>query len=315
MIFTSFINKIAASALTLATAVVLFTSCNKDEPETNTVTDVVLKNNDFTILRAAVTRAGLADALRGGTITVFAPNDAAFRASGFPDVAAINAVSVSTLAAILQYHVLNTRIPAANIPTATNTPQPTLLSTNGTVYITKTATGVSVNGSRVTTADVPADNGVIHVIDRVLFPPAGDIVQTAIAEPQNFSLLVAAVTRAGAAVASALQSPTAITVFAPTNAAFISAGFSASAINAATPAALTRILTYHVVSGRVFSPLLSNGLTPATLLGATNTVRINLGAGVTVTGTGNGTNASNVIIRDVTATNGVVHVIDRVLLP
>lgn len=85
----------------------LFTGCKEETPAPNTVTDIVLTNNDFSILRAAVTRAGLADALKTGTLTVFAPNDAAFTASGL-SLATVNTLDVNTLKAVLQYHVLGT---------------------------------------------------------------------------------------------------------------------------------------------------------------------------------------------------------------
>ena len=307
--------RLLAFSLFAATSL-LFTSCKKDEPAvvvpvTNTITDIVLKNNDFTLLRAAVVRAGLADALKVGQLTVFAPNDAAFKAAGYADVAAINAIPVATLTSILQYHVINAKVLASAIPAAANTPQQSLLTTNGLLYVSKSGSNVSVNGKKVITADVAADNGVIHVIDGLLLPPTGDVVAAVVADPGNFSLLQAAVLRAG--IAGTLTSATAITVFAPTNQAFTDAGFTAAAIAAATPAALTRILTYHVVPGRVFSANLTDGVTPATLLGST--VKVNVGTGVTVTGQGNGTNASTVVKADVLTTNAVIHVINRVLLP
>ncbi|NID10846.1 fasciclin domain-containing protein [Fibrella aestuarina] len=295
---------------------VLFSSCKKDDTPvtTNTITDIVLTNNDFTLLRAAVQRAGLADALRGGSLTVFAPTDAAFRAAGYADVAAINAASVASLTSLLQYHVVGSRITAANIPAAQNTAVPSLLTTNGTLYVSKVGSNVSVNGRRVTTADVAADNGIVHVIDGVLIPPSGDVVAAVIGNPQNFSLLAQAVQRAGAGVITALQSTTAATVFAPTNQAFIDAGLSATAINATDPAVLARVLSYHVVPGRVFSTLLTDGVTPATLLGPT--VRVNVSsAGVTVTGQGNGTNAATVVSANNLTSNAVIHGINRVLLP
>ncbi|MEZ0484203.1 fasciclin domain-containing protein [Fibrella aquatica] len=295
----------------------LFSSCNDDDTPaatTNTITDIVLTNNDFTILRAAVQRAGLADALRGPNLTVFAPNNAAFIASNIPDVAAVNALSVEQLTRILTYHVVPSRIPAANVPAAQNTPVQSLLTTNGTLYVSKINNAVSVNGRRVATADVAADNGVVHVIDGVLMPPTGDVVAAVIADPQNFSLLAQAVQRAGTGVITALQSTTAATVFAPTNQAFIDAGFTSAAIGAADPAVLARVLSYHVVPGRVFSTLLTDGVTPATLLGPT--VRVNVsGTGVTVTGQGNGTNASTVTRANTLSTNAVIHTINRVLLP
>ncbi len=293
----------------------LFTSCKKDDSPvtTNTITDIVLANNDFTLLRAAVQRAGLADALRTGTLTVFAPTDAAFRAAGFADVAAINALPIATLTALLQYHVLPTTVRVADVAAAQNTRVQSLLATNGTLYVTKINNNVSVNGRTVTTADVAADNGVVHVINGVLIPPAGDVVATVGANPQSFSLLAAAVQRAGAGVLTALQSTTAATVFAPTNDAFISAGYSASAIAAADPALLTRVLSYHVLPGRLFSTQFTDGVTPATLLGLP--CGSTCCSSVTVTGQGNGTNAATVVGPNNVSTNAVIHVIDRLLLP
>lgn len=309
-------RRLLAGSFLLLTAI-FFSSCKKDDTvvTTNTITDIVNKNNDFTLLRAALVRANLTEALKTGSLTVFAPNDAAFKASGI-DLATINALPVATLTSILQYHVLGTRVLAAAIPTAVNTPQPTLLTTNGTVYVSKIGSAVSVNGKKVTTADVAADNGVVHVIDGVLIPPASDIITTVLADPASYSLLAAAVTRAGAGVVTALQSTTAATLFAPTNEAFIASGFGAAAIAAATPAALTRILSYHVVPGRVFSSQLADGLTVGTLLGATPTLKFGVTATtVTVLGAGNGTTTANVTSANNLATNAVIHKIDRVLLP
>lgn len=307
---------LVAGALLLSSAV--FVACNENSTPTaqpRTITDIVQTDSRFTILRAAVIKAGLADALRAGSLTVFAPTDDAFRNAGIQNV---DNLTAAQLTPILQYHVLNSRVPSANINTANNTPVQTLLSgPNGIVYVTKTsAGGVSVNGRTVTTADVAADNGVIHVIDGVLMPPAADLVTSVLGDPQNFSLLAAAVQRAGAGVVTALSSLTAGTVFAPTNQAFISAGLSATAIAAADPALLTRVLSYHVVPGRVFSTQLSNNLTTGTLLGATPVLTFGVtGNAVTVRGAGNGTNASNVTRANILTTNAVVHQIDRVLLP
>jgi uncharacterized surface protein with fasciclin (FAS1) repeats len=300
---------------------ILTTSCKNDPAPvvSNTITDIVSNNTDFTLLKAAVVRAGLADALKTGSLTVFAPNDAAFKASGFADVAAINAVPAATLKSILEYHVLGSKVSASAIPTAANTPQQTLLATNGKVFITKDASGVSVNGKKVITADVAADNGVIHVINGVLMPPAGsvvDLVTTSSSAP-SFTLLTQAVLRAG--IATTLASTTGVTIFAPTDAAFAAESITAATINALTPAQLTRILQYHIVPATVFSTNLTDGQSAPTLLtGATLKVGV-AAAGVTVTGAGNvtgtTTRASKVITPNILTTTGVVHVIDRLLLP
>jgi uncharacterized surface protein with fasciclin (FAS1) repeats len=301
----------AAGLLALMVPALLLTGCNDDDNNTQpeqSIAEVVNTNSDFSLLRAAVNRAGLANALNSGTLTVFAPNNAAFQAAGLTE-AAINAQAPEAVAAVLQYHVVNSRQTAASLPVAKNTAVTAL--NNGTLYVTKDGNNVSVNGARVVTADVSARNGVIHVIDKVLLPPAGNIVQIAAGNP-NFTFLVAAVQRAN--LAPVLSGTGPFTVFAPTNDAFINTTpfTTIEQIQAADPAALTAILTYHVVADRVFSPTLMAGNTTTVQGGNVN---VNLTNGVRVTGAGNGANASNVVLADIAATNGVIHVIDRVLLP
>ena len=312
---------LAASFFALAVAL---TSCKDEEnpittPVPQTIAQLVTSNSQFTLLSAAVTRANLGATLSGaGPFTVFAPSDAAFRAAGFADAAAINAVPVATLTNILLYHVVSGSVASSAIP-AGQTAQATALTTNGTAYITKASstsgTGVSINGARVVQADVAASNGVIHVIDKIILPPAGNILAVAQSDT-TLTYLVAAALRGGTAVTGALGGTTPLTVFAPTNSAFRAAGFSTiAAINAAPVATLTNILTYHVIPGaRAYSPTLTNGASIPTFQTGTVTIGVT-STGVTVLGKSNGTNASNVTTPDITATNGVVHKIDRVLLP
>jgi uncharacterized surface protein with fasciclin (FAS1) repeats len=166
-----------------------------------------------------------------------------------------------------------------------------------------------VNGIKVKSADIPASNGVIHVISKVLFPPTKTIAQIA-AGDTTFSLLLAAVVKAG--LAGAVSGPGKFTVFAPTNAAFRAAGFSTVAdINAASTDLITTVVKYHVITTNVFASDLTDGLTTASLQGGNLT--INLPAKVKITSSANP--ASNIIATDIVATNGVVHAIDRVLLP
>lgn len=293
-------------------------SCDDNDDDDMTQTDkniatLVSERSDLSLLRAAVTRANLGATLSGsGSFTVFAPTNDAFTAAGLGTEAAINAVPVETLRNILLYHVFTQKYAAANIPSGT-----TELTTasNSKAYVSKKSNGVYVNGAMVTTADINASNGVIHVINKVLMPPAGNIVQVAQGN-SNLSFLVAAVVRASEGstnVASVLSTTNGLTVFAPTNQAFINAGFtSIASIQAANPNTLANILTYHVISARVFSSDLTEGATPATLNGAN--VTITLSGGAKVKGNGN-PSASNITSTDIMATNGVVHVIDRVLLP
>lgn len=282
-----------------------------------TIYQTISWDPQYSYLTAAVNKAGLVDALnaRGKSeLTLFAPDNNAFIAAGFKTLADLKAVPDTTLKAVLLYHVLGSAVAADQIPLAANTPVNTL---NGKpVYVTRTSAGkVFVNGVSVVKANIECTNGIIHGINRVLIPSVGNIVQTAVANP-NLSLLVTAVLRASQGstnVAVVLSSAGPFTVFAPTNQAFMNAGFAnAAAINAADPNTLTSILTYHVLSGRIFSSDLSEGLKPATVNG--KTVTISLKNGPTVKGLGNRT-PSNIIQTDIVADNGVVHVIDQVLLP
>lgn len=298
-------------------SLIIFGSCAKDnegdhEPEASIAT-IVATNPDFSLLEAAVIRAGLLETLSAeGTLTVFAPDNGSFEAAGLGTEAAINAVPVEDLKRIILYHVLGQEYPADDIPMGT-----TALSTanNLKVFVTKNDKGVFVNGVQVKTADIMASNGVIHAIGKVLMPPSGNIVEVAQSN-SNLSFLVAAVVRASAGstdVAAVLSGAGPYTVFAPTNEAFMNAGFATIAdIQAADPNTLAGILTYHVVAGRVFSSDLSDGLMPETLNG--EKVTITLSGGAKVKGNGN-TSAANIILTDIVTTNGVVHVIDGVLLP
>ncbi|MDB5242312.1 MAG: fasciclin protein [Spirosoma sp.] len=305
--------------------ILTFTACkNKANeialPVPRTIPELLNSNSKFTLLSAALNRAGLATTLAGtGPFTLFAPTDDAFRAAGYADAAAINAAPTATLASILQYHLLNSSVGGSAITTGQSA-QATALATNGTVYLSKAAstsggTGLSINEGRVLQADVLASNGVVHIIDRVLMPPTGNILAIAQADT-SLSLLAAAALRGGAQVTSALGGTTPLTVFAPTNSAFRAAGFAnAAAINAAPIATLTNILTYHVIPGvRAYSPTLVNGATIPTFQTGTVTVGVS-STGLTVTGKGNGGTASKITTPDISATNGVIHKIDRVLMP
>lgn len=280
-----------------------------------TIAQIVNMSDDYKLLKLALSKTGLLDDLNGkGPFTVFAPDNKAFAAAGLPDAAAIAKFDKATLKSILLYHVIGSSIPAASIPAAANTPVKTLNGNN--VFVTKQDGKVSVNGAMVVRADIFASNGVIHAVDKVLIPPTGTIVDLAAGNP-NFSLLVEAVLWASTGsvpVLDILNGAGPLTVFAPTNAAFASAGLGdVNKIKAVAPDALANILAYHVISARVFSTNLVDGSKPITL--NTQTITIGLSGGPKVTGNGNGGNASNIIITDLVTTNGVVHAIDRVLLP
>ncbi|MBI1344377.1 MAG: fasciclin domain-containing protein [Terrimonas sp.] len=310
------------TGLMLAGFLLFMTSCKKDKndnPATNTITDVVVANSNFSLLKQAVVKAGLDATLNGaGPFTVFAPNDAAFAAAGI-DAAAINSLSSSDLQAILLYHTLGSEVKAANVPAG---PNAKVVTAGGdSVFVTKNANGVFVNGVQVIQADIAADNGVIHAIGKVLLPPSGNIVETAVAA--GLDSLVKAVLRATNAaggdpnLASTLSSAT-LTVFAPTNAAFtqLLGALSLNDINDIPVATLLAVLRYHVVGGRAFSSDLANG-SLAMLAGGNTTINLSngTGGGPSITGNGNSGSLSNIVATNIVCRNGVVHLIDRVLLP
>jgi len=274
----------------------------------------------FTALVAAADKAGLVPALSSSTsnLTVFAPTDAAFTSLatslGFASAnAMVAALDGPTLAKILQYHVLPTKKLAADL-VAGGATQDTLYTFGGAAatLALDTTSGVKITDevltqATVTTANVPASNGVIHVIDKVLVPPGVlNVVQMAQLNPA-FSTLVGAVVSAN--LQGALADPAAtLTVFAPTNDAFAAIASTVAGLNTTQ---LTTVLTYHVLGSQVLAADIPFGTPVATLSG--QNITINAGTPPTITDT-TATPAS-IVATDVRASNGVIHVIGKVLIP
>ena len=286
----------------------------------------VATDNGFTALVAAADKAGLVPALSdpGAGLTVFAPTDAAFDALatslGFADAnAMVAALDAATLAKILSYHVLPERKDAAALAAGGAT-QATLYNFPGTTPSTLTVdatSGVTVtdaayNTATVGPADVAASNGVVHVIDKVLVPPGVlTVVQMAQTNPA-FSILVEAVVSAD--LAGALSAAGPFTVFAPTNDAFAAAldELMLTKDELLASPSLASILTYHVVAGEVLAAdvvALPKPAAVTTLQGSTFTVGADLGI---TDGLGR---TASLLATDVIGSNGVIHVIDKVLLP
>ena len=255
-------------------------------------------------LVAALTQANLVTTLQGtGPFTVFAPTDQAFTDAGI-DLASFDTdAENATLVDILTYHVVSGSVASTALSDGL-----TATALNGDdVTFTVNAAGVQVNDANVVTADVATTNGIIHVIDKVLMPPADLVdIPTVATGTGNHTSLVAALTQAN--LVGTLQGTGPFTVFAPTDAAFTAAGIDLSSFDTdAENATLVDILTYHVVSGSVASTALSDGLTATALNGDDVTFTVNA-AGVQV-------NDANVVTADVAASNGIIHVIDKVLMP
>ncbi len=255
------------------------------------IVDTAVANGSFTVLADALGKADLIDALKGdGPFTVFAPTDAAF--AKLPK-GTLDSLTKEQLTAILTYHVVAAKVPASAVKAG-----PVKMLSGISAFLA-TEGGVSINGAKVTTADVEATNGVIHVIDTVLLPP--NLVEAA-GLAGGFSTLVGAVTKAG--LGDALSKADAnLTVFAPTDAAF--AALPMGTLSSLSVADLTKILTYHVVASKVLSTDLTASQV-TTLNG--KAVSVSLSGGVKI-------NDANVVIADIVTTNGIIHVIDKVLLP
>lgn len=272
--------------------------------EEKTIVDVAVEDGRFTTLVGAVEAAGLVDALISeGPFTVFAPTDEAFAA--LPE-GALDALVADTdaLSDVLLYHVVEGEVLAADVLELDGQKVETLLGQF--VDITIDGEVVMIDNAQVVITDIPASNGVIHVIDAVLLPETRTIAEIA-AEDENFSTLVVALQQAG--LVEALSGEDMLTVFAPTNEAF--AALPAGALDSllADTEALTNVLLYHVVDGKVMAAdvLELDGQEVETLSGATIMITID---GETVM-----IGDATVIITDIEAANGVIHVIDAVLLP
>jgi uncharacterized surface protein with fasciclin (FAS1) repeats len=297
---------------TLAAAAAATLSACGGGDDTPDIVGVAQADPQFSILVEAVVAAGLVDTLKGaGPFTVFAPTNAAFAALltelGVTKDALL--ADKALLTAVLTYHVVAGKVPASAVPVGQ-----AITSVQGGVFKIEAAGGLKITDGRnrvagIVATDVAASNGVIHVIDKVILPPNKDLVATAQGLP-DFSILVEAVVAAG--LVSTLQGPGPFTVFAPTNAAFASLltelGVSKAAL-LADKTLLTQVLTYHVVPGRVLKAAVPVGAPITTAQGQSFTVdaslRVNDRRG----------RSAGIVGTDVFATNGVIHVIDKVILP
>ena len=299
------------------------------------IVDTAVAAGDFTTLVAAVQAAGLVDALKGeGPFTVFAPSDAAFAKLPAGTVDALLADPQGDLTQILLYHVVPGKVLASDLSDGL-----TAATLQGEEVTFALGDGAKVNEANIVATDIETSNGVIHVIDSVILPPsvaaaaaaamaeeapaeeaaaadaaaegtseeapAADIVDTAVAAG-DFTTLVAAVQAAG--LVDALKGEGPFTVFAPTDAAFakLPAG-TVDALLADPQGDLTQILLYHVVPGKVLAADVTDGLEATTLQGGSVTFSVQDGAVMI--------NDANIVATDVVASNGVIHVIDSVILP
>jgi transforming growth factor-beta-induced protein len=266
----------------------------------NDIVDVASENGSFTTLIAALEAAGLVETLRGGgPFTVFAPTDDAFAKLPEGTVEALLG-DIPTLTNILLFHVVPGKVTANQVVDLTSAQ-----AANGNAFqIEVTGSAVKVAGSTISATDIMASNGVIHVVDSVMLPPENDIVDIAVSN-DSFSTLVAALQAAG--LVETLQGEGPFTVFAPTDDAFakLPEGTIEALLNDIPT--LTNILLYHVVPGVVTADQVVGLASASTALGQDFSIKID-SMGVSV-------DDAKVIVTDIFARNGVIHVIDSVILP
>ncbi len=276
------------------------------EPELKDIVDTAVADGRFGTLVAAVQAAGLVDALKGeGPLTVFAPTDDAFAMLPAGTVETLlKPENLEQLKSILLYHVVGGKLMASDV-----TSMSAAESLEGSEIAFKVDMGNAyANDAKIIITDIETSNGIIHVIDSVLLPPAkmSDIVDTAVADGR-FKTLAAALGAAG--LVETLKGEGPFTVFAPTDDAFakLPAGTVETLLKPENLEQLKSILLYHVVSGKVMADQVVTLESADTVLGKPVTIKVMDGK-VYV-------NDSQVVLTDVLAANGVIHVIDSVLLP
>jgi len=277
-----------------------------------TIAEVVQFNKDFTILNAALRKAELLETVATtDNLTVFAPDNAGFVAAG---ITSLDGLEKEDLTPVLTYHVLGAVVKAADLPESGIAA--TLNGAN--IYLGYlNQQRVLINGlTEIKAVDIEKSNGVIHVIDRTLVPPAPNVVEIALAladqgEASEFTVLTSLLASdAYAGITQALIDAENVTVFAPTDDAFEEI---AEVIPTLDEAQISTILTYHAVGARVFSYNLVEGQVVPTL--NTQTLKVASINGEAITIEDKTDDPANVIEVNVHGSNGVIHVIDKVLLP
>ncbi|XZE17680.1 fasciclin domain-containing protein [Pirellulaceae bacterium SH449] len=268
------------------------------------IVETAVEAGSFKTLIAAATAADLGGALSGpGPFTVFAPTDEAFGKLPKETIAELlKPENKATLQAILKYHVVSGTVMAADVVKVKGA-----VSLNGQRIAVKVDGGkVSVDGANVVKTDIKCSNGVIHVIDSVILPST-DLIPAVAEKAGSFKTLLAAVGAAGLAETLSGEGP--FTVFAPTDEAFakIPEATIKDLLKPENKDKLVAILTYHVVPGRVFSEGALEAKSAKTVQGSSVKISVKDGAAYVEN--------AKIVATDVNAANGVIHVIDTVIMP
>ncbi len=307
--------------LSLLLCLSFFASCSDDDvidEKQKDIVELASATSTLSTLVSAVQKAGLVDALKAdGSFTVFAPTNDAFQAllDSNNSWNSLDDIPVETLKTVLMFHVLTSKVKSTDLSNVYVNTLATGPNDENLSLQVETTGGVEFNGdSKPVTVDVEASNGVVHIIDKVMLPPN---VVTLVLNNSGFTNLVAALTdsRHTTDFVTVLKGDGPFTVFAPTNRAFeelLATNSSWNSIGDIPIATLDAVLKYHVVNGaNVQSKQLTNNQEVTMLSGDKITVDLSSGAKLKTT-----SNQSVVISStDVQGANGVIHVVDSVLLP
>ncbi|WP_235964437.1 fasciclin domain-containing protein [Pedobacter gandavensis] len=320
------------SLFSLMLMVVLATSCKKDKAalkdyDNNKINLVIADNFNLSAFSAALKRSGLDQTLQqgAGPYTTLAPSDAAFSDAGYAGAVGVMTANPTTISRIANYHTLDGRYELNKLPFLFNQE---LRSRGGKLYATHWIKGqdtiLTLNGSRVISQNIPASNGLIQVLNRVLTPYLHDLLGDAIAAESSVTLFTQALRTSG--VLQTINDAGPYTIFAPDNTAMQTMGYnSIEQINNTDPEILKRLVNYHIVKDRrfIYDYILSTGPsnTSRQAMMDGNSVTMTLVpdynaegsfTGITLRGIGN-TNELNLVKQDILAGNGVLHIIDGVL--
>jgi len=288
----------ASASATTAAAGAATTAATATTVEGADIVATALTNRVFTELAGLVLEADLIPTLRGGPFTVFAPTDDAFKKIPSDVLHAIQA-SPDMLKTVLTYHVVEGALKIADLK-----PGPLKTVAGIDLTVTKDGDKTYINGDEIASGDIVATNGVVHVMSDVLVPPLGDIVTVATTLP-GFSTLVSLVKQAD--LVATLQGDGPFTVFAPIDSAFEALPAATLAAVQADPALLKKVLTYHVVAGKLSTADMKDGDKLTTVAGVDLTVTKKDGATLI--------DGHPIAVQNVEATNGIVQVMGDVLVP
>jgi len=297
----------SADTTTATTVAPATTSTAAPQQEEADIVGVATEAGSFSTLLTAVEAAGLVETLQGdGPFTVFAPTDEAFAALPEGTLDSLLA-DTEALSQVLLYHVVEGEVMASDVVEL----ESATTIQGEDIAITVEGDSVRVNEANVVSTDIAASNGVIHVIDQVILPPSmseaaamGDVVETAQAAG-GFTTLLTAVETAG--LVETLKGEGPFTVFAPTDEAFEALDEDALNSLLADPEALSQVLLYHVVPGQLTADQVVELDSAETVEGGSVAIRVEDGQ-VFI-------NDAQVIVTDVLTSNGVIHVIDKVIVP